>query len=247
MAAEKTLTYLAMPVGIVWAVLAGRLMHAVLVGALHRQKAPLIGWLALWILASPWLADWVVASIENSVTPYRAEIDPPLDVIVVLGGGTSLGRERAQVGEAGDRVVLAAELFKAGRTKKLITTGQSVANSGLSNTSASGQTIEIWTKLGIPADAIISVPGRNTIEEISHVKQIVGQWADQRIGLLTSALHLPRAIRLAKAAGLPVVPIAADVRSANNPFLLWEIVPQATNLQRLHFCQIELMARLVAR
>ncbi len=248
MFAEKAATLTVMPVGLTWTILAGRLIHVTWLGKLRENKRVLFSVIALWVLGSPHLADWLVESMENSVpNTYRANIDPPLDVIVVLGGGTNMGPDRAQVAGAGDRVIYAAELFRAGKTKILVTTGQVVSGLSRSETSPAQQTIEIWQKLGIPREAMETFPGRNTFEEISQIKQRVDQLAGRRVGILTSALHLPRAMRLAKAAGLSAIPIAADVRSADNRFIPWEFMPQASNLDRLHFCQIELMARLVAR
>ncbi len=59
------------------------------------------------------------------------------------------------------------------------------------------KTVEIWTKLGIDSAAIRSIGGRNTFEEMQQVKEIWSELPGKKVGLLTSALHLPRAVRLA--------------------------------------------------
>lgn len=63
-------------------------------------------------------------------------------------------------------------------------------------------------ELGFPRDRIVeSDTGRDTAEEIDNIRLLVG---DERVALVTSAWHLPRAMKLAAAAQLDAFPCPAD-------------------------------------
>lgn len=245
--AEKTATLLAMPLGLVWLVLAGRIVHLIVLGRLLGHKAILVLWLALWVLGTSPLTHVLTWYLESRVKTYDPDKDPPFDAVVVLGGGTSSGPWRAQADEAGDRIVLGAQLYHTGKTKQLVTTGEKMPGSSDLQKSPHEQTLELWTKLGVPREAIKTSLGHNTFEEIQHLKKIMGQLAGPRIGLLTSGTHIARAVRLARAANVEVVPIAADVKSARKSFGFLDIFPRAHSLYRLSQCQHELMARVINR
>ncbi len=245
--AEKTLTALVMPVGMFWILLTGRLVQLTILRQGRGTAALFLLWLALTTLATRPVPRMVSRSIESSVTAYNPERDGALDVVVVLGGGTSQGNWRSQAAGAGDRLVMAAELYHLGLTRQLITTGQVTEGVSDSQPDPSEQTHAIWTKLQIPDASIRQVGGRNTYEEMQQLKQLWPELSGKRVGLLTSALHLPRAMRLAKAQGLELIPIAADVRSAVETWGLLNFIPSAGNLAELAQAQHELMAAWVSR
>lgn len=245
--AEKTLTALVMPLGTIWLVCSGRIAQLLLRGP-RTGLTPLVAlWLVISVCGTRPLPRLVTRWLEASVSTYEPSRDGALDVIVVLGGGTSAGHWRAQASGAGDRLVMAAELYHQGFTKKLITTGRFTEGVSDAAPNPSDQTIEIWTRLAIPADAIQKLGGRNTSEEMIELKRIWPELGGQRVGLLTSANHLPRAVRLAKAQGLDVIPIAADVRTAIDDWGLLHFLPHAGNLAELSSSQHEIMAAFVRR
>lgn len=245
--AEKTLTTLVMPVGLFWVLLTSRLLQLLIRGPRTGTVALALTWLTLMTLATRPLPRLIIRSIEASVQTYNPETDGPLDLVVVLGGGTSQGHWRPQASGAGDRIVMAAELYHQGYTKELITTGQVTAGVSDLAPDPSEQTRIIWTKLSIDPASIRKIGGRNTYEEMQQLKQIWPELAGKRVGLLTSALHLPRAVRLAKAQGLELTPIAADVRTAVDDWGLLNFIPSAGNFCDLSSAQHELMAAWVSR
>lgn len=245
--AEKTLTALVMPLGMIWLLSTGRVIQLLVRGP-RSGMAALIGlWLVLTICGTRPLALLATRWLESSVLTYDPNRDGPLDVIVVLGGGTSAGHWRAQASDAGDRLVLAAELYHQGFTQQLVTTGQVTEGVSSAAPNPADQTVEIWTQLAIPTEAIRTLGGRNTFEEMIELKRIWRDLSGQRVGLLSSANHLPRAVRLAKAQGLDVVPIAADVRTVINNWGLLNFIPHAGNFDELASAQHEIMAAFVSR
>lgn len=246
--AEKTMTALVMPLGMLWLVCSGRIAQLAFSRGPRAGLIPLIAlWLVISVCGTRPLPRLVTRWLETSVSTYEPGRDGALDVIVVLGGGTSAGHWRAQASGAGDRLVMAAELYHQGFTKKLITTGRFTEGVSDAAPNPADQTVEIWTRLAIPLEAIQKLGGRNTSEEMIELKRIWPALAGQRVGLLTSANHLPRAVRLAKAQGLDVVPIAADVRTAIDDWGLLHFLPQAGNLAELSSSQHEIMAAFVSR
>lgn len=255
---EKTLVTLSMPVGLTWLLLSGWIMRQFLSARGGRRAVGdvpqfsmcqlLCVWCLYTLLTTPMLADACMRYLETRETPFDAGMDPPLNVLVVLGGGTRQGPERAQAGSSGDRVVYAAQLYHQGLAQQLITTGSPLPGMPADQRSASEQTVEIWTRLGIPAQAIQTLEGHNTFQEIQSLKRALPSMSGERVGLLTSAWHLPRAMRLARAQGLTtVIPVAADYQMQTTPRSFLEMLPVAGNLTRLAQCQHELLARLVAR
>ncbi len=186
--------------------------------------------------------------LESIETVYQPGMDPPLDALMVLGGGTSAGPNRAEAANAGDRVLFAAQLYLQGNTHELLTSGSRLSESQSEPTTAI-QATEIWNKLAIPPAAITQLEGENTFAEIQSLKSLMAErGSGQRIGLLTSAWHLPRAMRLARVAGLPnLIPVAADHEVRIEPRPIWQYLPSAENLERLERVQREMLARLVAR
>lgn len=191
-------------------------------------------------------------SLEESVELATLSKDEPLDYVVVLGGGTGLAPGRAQLTSSGDRVLLGAELYFQGYTKNLITTGEAIDSiGGKKRSGPADQTFEIWTKLGIPESAILKLPGINTYLETKGLAEAIesGQLANKRIGLVTSATHLPRAIRLAKSHGIDDLhPIAADYRAKSEPYYTFmDFLPGTKGLSQLYKNQHEYMAKIVGR
>ena len=245
--AEKLLIRLAQPIGLSWLCFTAWTISYTFTNGVRKAMFPWgVWWVTMVFTTSP-LASWCLNRLESSVEAYAPERDQPLDAVIVLGGGTRQGPSRAEAGQAGDRVMYAAQLFLEGYTKRLITTGDAMPGVSRDMTSPRDQTIEIWTKLQVPAEAIGSLHGANTYQELQSLKEIFDQFKGGRIGILTSALHLPRAMRLAKAAGIEVVPLAANHESSREPFTFLDFIPSAGPLNQLAACQHEFMAWFVGR
>ena len=238
--AEKALTGLFLPVGFVW---------------LNLTCATLLSWLrsvttlvrcllttALLVVSlittSP-LPDFCFGFVETPLEgEFQPDVDPPLDLLVVFGGGTQAGPHRAEVSAAGDRLVYAAQLLSQGHARKLLATGDETAD----------QAVEIWTKLGIAEDLVSTLPGKTTFEEISNLKSAVGEWPDGRIGILSSAYHVPRVQRLASSAGVHrLIPVAANHLSSVRPYTTLDFIPSLGPLTKFTDFQREMMGRLVGR
>lgn len=210
-AAEKLVTALVQPGGLLWLVLYWMVWASWRQGSASLSRFAIAIWIAYTIAGQQATAVWLVSKLER---PYTA-IDPlkqePFDVVIVLGGGTATGpASTSHLTMAGDRVMMAARMYHAKLARRIICTGDVSPDSDESPDPAD-HTSRILSDVGVPPEVLVRVGGRNTQEEIQEIAQVVARLpAASRVGLLTSAWHLPRATRLAARRGLQVEPIPAD-------------------------------------
>ncbi len=245
--AEKVVTQMAMPLTAFWLLLI--LGFAVSWGMRRRGTQGVFLFLAigLWLVSSPFVVSQWSKAIESEVTSWDFKKDEPLDVLVVLGGGTTRDPfGRSQFGSSGDRVGWGAQLYLTGKTKKLVTTGTSLP--GVDNGDGPyQQTTEIWERLKIRGEDIEVLEGHNTFEEMKSLHSRRDLWEGKRVGLLTSAFHLPRAMRLARTAGLDLIPVAADYRETTRVRTILFYLPNPHAMAGLEMILREKLAAFVGR
>ena len=145
------------------------------------------------------------------------------EAIVVLGG--SIGpavpplRPDPELFDSSDRVWHAARLFHRGLAPRIIVSGGSflVATGQAPPTQTEALAMrQFLVALGVPESAIV-MEGKslNTIENMQETRALVGTG---RIALVTSGFHMPRALRLARKAGLEADAFPTD----------WQVLPTAS-------------------
>ena len=207
---QKILGRLLLPLGLVWTGLVATSIWRV--GRRDPRGAGRAFSLAVivTVCGNEFLGECMMAWLEQ---PYRA--DPfsqgSFDVVVVLGGGTKEApHARHELHTSGDRVVLGARLYRAQLTPTLVTTGTAIE--GLSSSfDGTVATTQLWRELGVNDAAIVALDDtRTTKQEALAIARAARAHGWRRIGLVTSAWHMRRAERLCRAAGVDVVPLAAD-------------------------------------
>lgn len=249
---EKLLISLAAPVGLVWLLL----MLLVYFSLLLRQSWPaLIGflcWLVLTVFGNAWVANALAASLEASYQDITISELEPYDYVVVLGGGTNTNLNgRAQATSDGDRVLVAAQMYHAGQAKNLICTGSQKFRSSAKDLHPREESAEILLSLNVPGNAVHQMKGENTSQEMDNLKTWVEKnsktTGSARVGIITSAWHLQRALRLAKSRGLEVEGIPASFLSepfSPSPGL---VIPSGDDLGISARIVKEYLARIVGR
>jgi uncharacterized SAM-binding protein YcdF (DUF218 family) len=87
--------------------------------------------------------------------------------------------------------------------------------------------IRLFEKLGLPGDRIIvERKSRNTIENATFAKQLVMPEPGERWLLVTSAMHMPRAVGVFRNAGFDVDAYPVDYRTTSAQDL-WTFFPGA--------------------
>ncbi|MDA1180489.1 MAG: YdcF family protein [Planctomycetota bacterium] len=246
---EKLLTQAVMPCSIVFA--------ALLIASAFIRINRFAGWTMVAVcctynlFGNVWIGSWLLSTLEAPYKNLRPLDGPRYDVLVVLGGGTNTGAHGvAQLGtSSGDRVMLAARLYHRGLAGKIVCTGTLLSGpSALRNVSPGEEARSILMDVSIPTSALQSGEGRNTFEEIQYLKQELPKFGENpRIGLLTSAWHLDRAMRLALDADLHVEPVPSDFGSVRYPYHLIYGLPNPDGFRMVQCALKEYLAKIVGR
>jgi len=250
---EKLVTEMAMPVGLLWLLLIA-LTYGMLVS---RQRFMALLTIACLLLLTAFGNQYVANALMQSLEqPYldQAPVQPgDVDTIVLLGGGTVTNlRGRSQLSGHGDRVAAAARFYHAagakGMTPQIICTGVQVYRSDKADLDPKDESKNCLVALGVAEKDISTLSGANTYQEMQFLKEwIDGQTSAPRLGILTSAWHLPRAVRLAEARGIKAIPIPGDFQSRSLTPSVGMVVPSAVNLEISTLAVKEYLARLVKR
>lgn len=200
-----------------------------LLGALGRRRLALalggvaLLWLYAW--ATPVASHALRAHLEAAHPPLPLKAVPQAQAIVVLGGAIAppeAGQPYPNLGPAADRVWHAARLYHAGKAPLVVLSGGSdPATSEHPEAVAMGRFLQ---DLGVPASALLLEASSRTTEQNARFSAVLlRQRGVQRVLLVTSALHMPRALRHFEAQGLQVVAVATDHETSHTaPRALWQ-------------------------
>ena len=183
----------------------------------------------LWMVSTPAFSDWLQATLERRFPPLAMERVPPADAIVVLGGGIGPTRPPTRLSpalhEQADRVWYAARLHRAGKARVVIASGGDLP--WLEGNENAGQaTAWLLEQWGVPPSAIaVQSQSRTTREDAVYSKVVLNYYNAKRVLLVTSALHMPRAVATFRAEGIEVVAAPTDFQvleaDGSSAFLRW--------------------------
>ena len=253
---QRFVSLLLLPTGLLWLALL-----ALTVGLMADRRwkwsaAALCLWLAYSAAGNSLLGSWLMRSLEAEVPPVPVGDFPKLDAVFVLGGGTGLAPDGTpELSSSGDRLFKAAALYHAGVTPILVCSGSSLTDLDKDGKrrDIARDTADLWAAVGVPQSAIRRIPGGLvTSTEIASYEALIRSEGWGRVGLISSAWHLPRALRKAKQLnlneGVEIVPIGCDYQG--NPPTLWPpffVVPQAGGFQLVNRAVWERGGMLVGR
>jgi uncharacterized SAM-binding protein YcdF (DUF218 family) len=199
---------------------------ALLLGAWHRRRWALglgsAAFVWLWLWSLPVASDWLLGQIEAPYPVVPVQALPAVQAIVVLGGAmraATLAQPLPGLNAASDRVWHAARLYHAGKAPLLVLSGGTDARVNL--TSEAQAMHVLLLDLGVPdASMLLEGNSRTTQENARFTAALLQQRGIQHILLVTSALHMRRAISHFEATGLRVTPAATDYAARAVPGLL---------------------------
>lgn len=149
----------------------------------------------------------IIWHIRRSTAPYMylsIEAVPARPIAIVLGAG--LERDGRPTPVLADRVRTAAALYRAGKVRKLLMTGDN--RFAWYNEPASMG--EYALALGVPAEDIVyDYAGRRTYDSCYRARHIFGI-TDAII--VTQRFHQPRAVYLCRQMGIDAVGVTADLQ-----------------------------------
>jgi uncharacterized SAM-binding protein YcdF (DUF218 family) len=154
--------------------------------------------------------------LENRFPPWDPTGAPPAG-IVVLGGAINANKlaTRGEVGinEAAERVVALPALAKRYPAARIIYSG---GDAGLffHHRSEADVVTELFESLGVPASRLtLEGRSRNTIENAAYSKALAQPKPGERWLLVTSALHMPRAMGAFRQAAFAVEAYPVDYQT----------------------------------
>jgi uncharacterized SAM-binding protein YcdF (DUF218 family) len=173
-----------------------------------------------------------MSELERGYTPRALSVIETADAIVLLGGGTRgythMGR-LADLNQHADRLVHAAELYKAGKAPVILLSGGAPRG----GKDEAGQMRDLLRVMGVPAQAmLLETESLNTAENAQYSAQLLRARGLQRVLLVTSAFHMRRAQRLFSAEGLQVIPAPTDFQRLVVAGILPGWLPGVGNLAR---------------
>nr|WP_306301625.1 YdcF family protein [Geminocystis herdmanii] len=168
----------------------------------------------LFIAGNTWISNLLVKSLEWQYISTAEEL-PQVEAMVVLGGGIKphiFPRPTIEVAEGGDRVIYSAKLYNMGKSPLVIPTGGRIPWRGGENLpSEADDMAELLLLLGVPESAIIKEGNSfNTYDNAVNTRKILAELKIDRILLVTSALHMPRSIKIFEKQNLTVIPAPTD-------------------------------------
>ena len=163
--------------------------------------AGLIGLLSIYLINNR-VRSQAAGKIKDSITEIKPE-NPPR-IAIVLG---------AKVWENGepshalyDRIVTAVELYRAGRVKKILMSGDNPAENYDEPTAMKATAV----KLGVPeTDIVLDFAGRRTYDTCYRAKEIFGV---QKATIVTQEFHQARSLYLCGSLGIDSIGITANRR-----------------------------------
>ena len=202
----------------------------------------------LWAWSTPMISHWLGRTIESQFAQAPIAAVPTAQAIVVLGGAVappSGSNAEIDLNSAVDRVWFAARLFRAGKAPLLLVSAGS--NPERYVYSEARATAVFLSDLGVPASALLlEERSLNTRQNASFSAELLKARGINRILLVTSALHMPRAMALFEAQGLQVTPAPTDFEASHAPppsLLAW--LPDALALNRSGQAMKEIVGKWV--
>jgi len=150
----------------------------------------------LYLLSITPVSNLLVYSLECQYQPPSQEVLEEVDIMVVLGGGVmSSGGFRKYPEASGatySRIFNGVKMFRQSGAKVLVLSGAGGQRDGWTNADVMK---DIAIALGIPENKIIAEgKSRNTMEHAIELAKLFSPEEGMRIGIITSALHMKRAV-----------------------------------------------------
>jgi uncharacterized SAM-binding protein YcdF (DUF218 family) len=196
-------------VAVVWAALARRKLLALFLCLLV---------LVLYVPSTPAVSLALAGVLESRYPPVPVAKAPSADVIVVLGGATGPAfppRQLPDLNEHADRLWLAALLYEAGKAKHVIASGGDWRDTGRPE---APDMAEVMEDFGVPPAAIVRESRSvDTAQNARFSAELMRQNGWRTALLVTSGIHMPRAVLTFRRAGVTVVPMETDLIDAPSP------------------------------
>jgi len=223
---------------LVW-VLGLLLLGLILTKSCRRKTLSRVGWYfvlcatcVLYLFSIPPVSRLLTGPLESRYDRPSREALATLDLVVVLGagyyrsGGFRDCPELTEVTYA--RLVNGVTVFRQSTAGTL-----AVCGGGSGGEAAATIMKDLAAELGVPEIKIIAqARSHNTRQDATELKEMLPERQGKRIGLVTSALHMPRAVRVFEEVfrGSTIVPIPVNYVYVQSAAHVTDLVPSAKTL-----------------
>ena len=249
--AEKVLKAVVTPIGAVWVLLFLVGYFSLLQRRTNTGLLILLAWAILTLGGNQLFSSWLVSTLEKPYLNSQFAKLGPYEVVLVLGGGTSVTPQGdPQLDWAGDRLMQAARLYHAGKVERLLVSGSQFTRSSDLDLDPGEESKLLLVQVGVPEDKISIIKGLNTSEEMKSLRT----WLDSNypegtpnLGIVTSAWHLNRAMKLAGANSIKATPVPSHFHT--KPFIPSPhlVIPSGEDLYWTSVALHEYLGQLVGR
>jgi len=199
-----------------------------------------------WLCCTPAITNHLICALEGAQThgsalPVTASSDTS---IIVLGSGemsTPGGQAAPRLDENGwERLHEGVRLWHRTGGTLVMTGGPGSAD----RPTLAGQMGIVASELGVPASHIaLAVKSRTTYEDLVSAKPLLGKGP---VWLVTSAIHMPRAMAVAGRLGIEALPYPVDYRQIRN--VTWRAwIPDNASADRMGAALHEVVGRVYYR
>lgn len=189
----------------------------------------------LLILSFPPVANLLVYSLEHQYPPAAKETLKSLDVMVVLGGGvhpaSGLRISAQPAGATYARLIQGVKLFEQSAARTLVLSGAADEPKGVVTNAEAMKALAL--KLGVAEQRIIIEDhSYNTAEHALEFNKIFKDEPKFRVGVVTSALHMPRSMQIfrKRLSGRALFPLPVDYQYNLPDYRLRNLIPSADAL-----------------
>lgn len=205
------------------------MMIFVLFGTLAKKRQfVFIGLFIFYVSSTPIFSDWIYEIIEKRIKRVELHELPSVDAIVVLSGMLRAEKHGNAInidwGDP-DRFFGGLQAYGASKASRIVFTGG--RSPWEKNLLSEGDVLKsIAPSFGVLESEIeVSDDAFNTEQEAMAVRKTLNGVSPSII-LVTSALHMPRAIKIFENAGFVVHPFPVDFRVASKDFNLMHFLPR---------------------
>ena len=233
----KLVAFLIYPMGVITVLILAAIIVRMLGKVRTARTLIVLSVLVLIVCSSPFVAQRLAAYLEDQYPPVTIAELPASNVAVVLGGlllPPLPPRNQIELVGSSDRLLHAARIYKQGKIKHIYLSGGNVFDGfAPKDESAYGQSLlEEW---GVPLNRIgTGGESRTTYQNAIETRNYLSKngWINKPVLLITSALHMPRAVETFRAAGVKVIPAATDIQvTTSTTPAIFGFLPSAGALQ----------------
>lgn len=213
---------------------------------LKSKKISFLGIFILILCSLPIFSNKLIHYLEKNFQPTDISNIKNVDAIVVLSGMIRVVKNdknyKYEFTDAVDRILAGIDLIKINKAPYIILTRGSLPGSPIKS---EGEVLyDHLIKAGINKEKIIlTAKVQNTDQEAKSIKKLLNNKIKEII-LVTSAIHMPRAIKVFEAVEINVVPFPVDFSNYSLKFTFMDFIPSASAFNKTSYFVREMQGRI---